>query len=163
MSQEPKRHEGSPLKNPKGGGQSTPFEGIRRTNPAGIEFWSSRDFAKVLGYADYRNFQSVIKSARTACFNSGLRVADHFVEVTDMIAVGKGAKRPAKTVMMSRYACYLAIQNADPAKGSKQPDHPRACKRAQDQLSAGRMMDSERLLFPKSPPPRRRKGIGTPY
>jgi DNA-damage-inducible protein D len=94
----------------------TPFESIRRTNPAGNEFWSSRDFAKVLGYADYRNFQSVIESARTACFNSGQRVEDHFVEVTDMIEVGKGAKRPAKSVMMSRYACYLVIQNADPSK-----------------------------------------------
>lgn len=67
----------------------TPFEAIRRTNPAGNEFWSSRDFAKVLGYADYRNFQSVIESARTACFNSGQRVEDHFVEVTDMIEIGK--------------------------------------------------------------------------
>ena len=97
-------------------GQITPFESIRRTNPAGNEFRSSRDFAKVLGYADYRNFQSVIESARTACFNSGQRVEDHFVEVTDMIEVGKGAKRPAKSVMMSRYACYLVIQNADPSK-----------------------------------------------
>jgi DNA-damage-inducible protein D len=94
----------------------TPFESIRRTNPAGNEYWSSRDFARVLGYADYRNFQSVIESARTACFNSGQRVDYHFVEVTDMIKVGKGAMRPAKTVMMSRYACYLVIQNADPSK-----------------------------------------------
>ena len=89
--------------------QITPFESIRRTNPTGNEFWSSRDFAKVLDYADYRNFQSVIESARTACFNSGQRVEDHFVDVTDMIEVGKGARRPAKTVMMSRYACYLVI------------------------------------------------------
>lgn len=95
---------------------TTPFEAIRRTNPAGNEFWSSRDFAKVLGYADYRNFQSVIESARTACFNSGQRVEDHFVEVTDMIEIGKGGQRPVQTVMMSRYACYLVIQNADPAK-----------------------------------------------
>ena len=94
----------------------TPFEAIRRTNPAGNEYWSSRDFAKVLGYADYRNFQSVIESARTACFNSGQRVDDHFVEVTDMIEVGKGAQRRVQTVMMSRYACYLVIQNADPSK-----------------------------------------------
>ena len=81
----------------------TPFESIRRTNPAGNEFWSSRDFAKVLGYADYRNFQSVIESARTACFNSGQRVEDHFVEVTEMVEIGSGAHRPLKTVMMSRY------------------------------------------------------------
>ena len=94
----------------------TPFEVIRRTNPAGNEFWSSRDFAKVLGYADYRNFQSVIESARTACFNSGQRMEDHFGDVTDMIEIGKGGQRAVATVMMSRYACYLVIQNADPAK-----------------------------------------------
>jgi DNA-damage-inducible protein D len=94
----------------------TPFEAIRRTNPAGNEFWSSRDFAKLLGYADYRNFQSVIESARTACFNSGQRMEDHFGEVTEMVEIGSGAQRKLKTVMMSRYACYLVIQNADPAK-----------------------------------------------
>ena len=75
---------------------------IRRTNPAGNEFWSSRDFTRVLAYVNYRHFQAVIEKARTAGFNRGQRVEDHFVEVTDMIEVGKGAKRPAKTVMMSR-------------------------------------------------------------
>ena len=94
----------------------TPFEQIRRTNPAGHEFWSSRDFARVLGYADYRNFEAVIERARTACFNSGQRLEDHFVGITDMIGIGKGGQRPVPTVMMSRYACYLVIQNADPAK-----------------------------------------------
>lgn len=96
--------------------QITAFESIRRTNSAGNEFWSSRDFSKVLGYADYRNFQSVIESARTACFNSGQRVEDHFVEVTEMVEIGSGTQRRLKTVMMSRYACYLVIQNADPSK-----------------------------------------------
>ena len=85
-------------------------------SPAGNEFWSSRDFAKVLGYADFRNVQSVIESARTACFNNGHRVEDHIGDVTDMVEIGSGAQRPLKTVMMSRYACYLVIQNADPAK-----------------------------------------------
>jgi len=66
--------------------------------------------------ADYRNFEAVVERARTACFNSGVPVADHFGEVTDMILIGKGGQRPVKTVMMSRYACYLVIQNADPAK-----------------------------------------------
>ena len=40
---------------------SSPFEQIKRTNDAGIEFWSSRDFADVLGYGDYRNFEGVIE------------------------------------------------------------------------------------------------------
>ncbi len=95
---------------------TSPFEQIRRVNPAGNEFWSSRDFARVLAYTDYRNFEAVIEKARTACFNSGQRVEDHFVEITEMIEIGKGGQRPIKTVMLSRYACYLAIQNADPAK-----------------------------------------------
>lgn len=94
----------------------TPFEQIRRTNAAGNEFWSSRDFARVLGYTDYRNFEAVIIKARTACFNSGQRLEDHFVDITEMVGIGSGAQRPLKTVMMSRYACYLVIQNADPAK-----------------------------------------------
>ncbi len=85
----------------------TSFETIRRTNPAGIEFWSSLDFAKVLGYNDYRNFQSVIESARTACFNSGQQVEDHFVEVNEMVEIGSGAMRPLKTVLLSRYARSL--------------------------------------------------------
>jgi len=94
----------------------TPFEAIRRTNPAGNEFWSSRDFAKVLGYVNYRHFVAVIAKAKTACINSGQRLADHFVGSDQMVEIGSGAQRPLKTVMMSRYACYLVIQNADPAK-----------------------------------------------
>ena len=79
-----------------------------------MEYWSSRDFAEVLGYGDYRNFEGVIEKAKLSCFNSGHRIEDHFVDVTEMIEIGKGGQRPVKSVLMSRYACYLAIQNADP-------------------------------------------------
>lgn len=98
------------------GGHVSPFERIKRTNDAGMEFWSSRDFAEVLGYGDYRNFEAVIEKAKLACFNSGHRLEDHFVDVTEMVAIGSGAERSVKTVLLSRYACYLAIQNADPKK-----------------------------------------------
>jgi len=98
------------------GGHVSPFERIKRVNEVGGEFWSSRDFAAVLNYGDYRNFDAVIEKAKLACFNSGQRVEDHFVDVTEMIEIGKGGLRPVKTVFMSRYACYLAIQNADPKK-----------------------------------------------
>jgi DNA-damage-inducible protein D len=94
----------------------TPFERIRRTNDSGVEFWSSRDFAEVLGYGDYRNFEQVVAKARMACFNSGQRVEDHFGDITEMIVIGKGGQRPVKTTMLSRYACYLIVQNADPSK-----------------------------------------------
>lgn len=95
---------------------NSPFERARRVNGAGNEFWSSRDFARILGYTDYRNFEAVVEKARTSCFNSGQRVEDHFVEITEMVTIGSGAQRALNTVLMSRYACYLVIQNADPAK-----------------------------------------------
>jgi DNA-damage-inducible protein D len=98
------------------GTHASPFELIKRTNNAGGEFWSSRDFAEVLGYGDYRNFEGVIEKAKLACFNSGYRIEDHFVDLTEMVSIGSGAERPIKTVLLSRYACYLIIQNADPKK-----------------------------------------------
>jgi DNA-damage-inducible protein D len=94
----------------------SPFEKIRRVNSAGNEFWSSRDFAQLLSYTNYRNFEAVVDKARTACFNSGQRLEDHFVDINEMVEIGSGAQRSIKTVMMSRYACYLVIQNADPGK-----------------------------------------------
>ena len=97
-------------------GHQSPFELIRRTNEAGREFWSSRDFARILDYGDYRNFEQVIQKAKTACFTSAQRIEDHFVDITEMVEIGSGAKRPIKTVYLSRYACYLIVQNADPSK-----------------------------------------------
>jgi len=97
-------------------GHQSPFELIRRTNEAGREFWSSRDFAQILDYGDYRNFEQVIQKAKTACFTSAQRIENHFVDITEMVEIGSGAKRPIKTVYLSRYACYLVVQNADPSK-----------------------------------------------
>ena len=99
-----------------GRGHVSPFERIKRTNAAGGEFWSSRDFAGVLEYTDYRNFEGVLEKAKLACFHSGHRVEDHFVDVTEMVRIGSGADRPVRTAYLSRYACYLAVQNADPKK-----------------------------------------------
>jgi DNA-damage-inducible protein D len=97
-------------------GHVSPFEQIKRMGDEGVECWSSRDFAEVLGYGDYRNFEGVIEKAKLSCFKSGYRVDDHFGDVTEMVDIGSGAVRPIKTILMSRYACYLAIQNADPRK-----------------------------------------------
>ena len=97
-------------------GNDSPFERIKRSNAAGNEYWSSRDLAQILGYSDYRNFEQVIKKATAACFNSGHRIEDHFVDITEMIEIGKGGQRPVHSVYLSRYACYLIVQNADPSK-----------------------------------------------
>jgi hypothetical protein len=92
------------------------FAQIRHETDDGFEYWSARDLAKALGYEDYRNFVNVIQKARIACENSGQAVEDHFVDVTDMIPIGKGGKRKVANVHLSRYACYLIVQNADPEK-----------------------------------------------
>jgi DNA-damage-inducible protein D len=97
-------------------GNDSPFERIKKTNKAGNEYWSSRDFSQILGYSDYRNFEQVIKKAKASCFNSGHRIEDHFVDITEMVDIGSGARRPVSSVYMSRYACYLIVQNADPLK-----------------------------------------------
>jgi len=98
------------------GDHLSPFEKIKRTSDAGMEYWSSRVFADILGYGDYRNFEGVVEKAKMACFNSGHHLEDHFVDITEMVTIGSGAERAVKTILLSRYACYLAIQNADPNK-----------------------------------------------
>jgi len=59
---------------------------------------------------------SVIEKAKEACENSKQAVPLHFVEFTDMVAIGLGVSREVKSFRLSRYACYLIVQNADPAK-----------------------------------------------
>lgn len=92
------------------------FESIKKIDENGVEYWSSRDLAKILEYADYRNFITVINKAKEACLNSGNEVLDHFGDITEMVIIGSGAQRPIDTIKLTRYACYLTVQNADPNK-----------------------------------------------
>jgi DNA-damage-inducible protein D len=126
----------------------SPFERIKRTSEAGVEFWSSREIAGVLGYSDYRNFEGVIEKSKLSCFNSGHRIEDHFVDVTEMVAIGSGAERPIKTVLLSRYACYLAIQNADPKKDIvAQGQSYFAIQTRRQELADEQIEDERRLLL----------------
>jgi len=98
-------------------GHISPFEEIKQTGPDGsAEFWSAHDFAQVLGYSKYQSFENVIQKAKLACFNSGHEVTDHFADTGKVINIGKTATRVIPDVLLSRYACYLCIQNADPNK-----------------------------------------------
>lgn len=94
----------------------TIFEQIKRLDQTKNEYWTARDLAKVLEYSEYRHFKPVIDRAKEACKNSGYKVLDHFEDILDMIELGKGAKREIDDVKLSRYACYLIVQNADPGK-----------------------------------------------
>jgi DNA-damage-inducible protein D len=95
---------------------SNTFERIKRVNSQGHESWSARDLARVLEYLNFRNFQPVIEKAKEACAKSGHAVSDHFAEMRNMVGIGSGAQRTIEDWALSRYACYLVIQNADPSK-----------------------------------------------
>ena len=92
------------------------FEEIKQIDQDGNEFWYARELAKLLGYSDFRNFQNVIAKAKEACINSGFNPDDHLVEITEVVKVGSGAGAPYPSFALSRYACYLVVQNADPSK-----------------------------------------------
>lgn len=92
------------------------FEEIKQIDKNGNEFWYARALAKLLDYTDFRNFTKVIDKAKEACTNSGFDVNDHIVEVNEEITHGKGAKNSYPSFALSRYACYLVVQNADPSK-----------------------------------------------
>ncbi len=94
------------------------FENIRRIDDKKAEFWSARDLYPILEYSSWDKFKAVIRKAIKACENSKINVSDHFSQVGKLVTIGSKAKRNIEDYdyHLSRYACYLIIQNADPSK-----------------------------------------------
>lgn len=91
------------------------FEDIKHIDEDGNEFWYARELQKVLEYKEWRNFSKVIEKAKEACKKAGNVEISHFVDVNKMVRGGV-ADIPVKDIMLSRYACYLIVQNGDPSK-----------------------------------------------
>ncbi|MDR0952789.1 MAG: DNA damage-inducible protein D [Elusimicrobiota bacterium] len=93
-----------------------PFENIKFIDNDGNERWAARDLAVLLGYEKWDNFENTIEKAKISAKNSNIEEEYHFPEISKMVSLGSGSQRKIKDYALSRYACYLVIQNADPSK-----------------------------------------------
>ena len=93
----------------------SPFEAIKHDED-GVEYWSARELMVVLDYQTWYKFKPVLERAREACENSGYAASDHMLQTEHMVTIGSGATRKVQDYQLSRYACYLIVQNADPDK-----------------------------------------------
>lgn len=92
------------------------FDDIAHETDDGVEFWYARELQAILGYTEWRNFNSVIEKAKLSCINAGNIVSDWFVDVNKPITSGKGRTELIQDYLLTRYACYLIAQNGDPRK-----------------------------------------------
>ena len=92
------------------------FENIKHIDEHGNEYWYAREFSKVLEYRDWRNFLKVLNKAKEACKNSGFNIDEQLVEVNKLSKRNNNAVANIQDYKLSRYMCYLIVQNADPSK-----------------------------------------------
>ena len=92
------------------------FENIKHVDEYGNEYWYARELQKVLEYKDWRNFLKVLNKVKEACENSGFKVNEQLVELNKLSKRNNNAFINIKDYRLSRYACYLIVQNADPSK-----------------------------------------------
>ena len=101
-------------------GPNKDFEGIKKINKQGVEYWEARELMSLFGYKNWRDFENSIKKAKVACESSEQEIADHFVYALKMIKIAKNTLKEAirriEDYHLSRYACYLIAQNSDPRK-----------------------------------------------
>ncbi|MCM1053632.1 MAG: DNA damage-inducible protein D [Ruminococcus sp.] len=92
------------------------FEDIKHIDEFGVEYWEARELMKVLKYTKWENFNKVIEKAKEACKKSNNVLEYHFPEVRKMVQIGSNTKRLLEDYKLSRYACYLIVQNGDARK-----------------------------------------------
>lgn len=92
------------------------FEALRHTTAEGGEYWSARELFPALEYSSWQKFKQVIEKAIVACETAGATASDHFNPMVKLITAAKGAQRKIEDYHLSRYACYLIVQNGDPSK-----------------------------------------------
>ena len=90
------------------------FEDIKHIDENGKEYWLDRELIEVLEYKEWRKFNKVIQKAMEACKGSNYHSLDHFVLKDKMVNIGSNTTRKLQDYKLSRYACYLIVQNCNP-------------------------------------------------
>ena len=89
------------------------FEDIKHIDDNGNEYWEARELQQILGYKEWRYFSAVIEKAQVSCSQSNNNINSNFGVNTKIVKTGVSTK----TIIdykLSRYACYLIVQNANP-------------------------------------------------
>ena len=94
----------------------TTFESIKHVDEYGNEYWLARELMPLLEYSKWERFSNAIENAKLACEKSGYDINDHFPEVGKLSKRNNGAVVKIKDYKLSRYACYLIVQNGDSRK-----------------------------------------------
>ena len=92
------------------------FESIKHLDDDGAEYWLAREIYPILGYTTWQRFAAVIERAKQACDSLNIKEEDHFSNTVKMVTLGSGSERQIEDIALSRYACYLIVQNGDPSK-----------------------------------------------
>lgn len=110
----------------------------------GVECWSARELAQVLGYSKWERFEGVIERAKDACINAGEMVEYHFPALGNDTSC-KGAQREVKDYMLTRYACYLIAQMAIHASHKSLCPNYFAVQTRRAELVQKRLLEYERV------------------
>ena len=89
------------------------FEDIKHIDESGNEYWEARELQTILGYKEWRYFLGVIEKAQISCSQSNNSINSHFGVNTKIVKAGS-TNKPIIDYKLSRYACYLIVQNANP-------------------------------------------------
>ena len=92
------------------------FEEIKHIDENNNEYWLARELQNVLGYYQWRSINELTERAKVACKESEFNIEDHFALHSKMIKLAKEATRNVVDYKLSRYACYLIVQNASPVR-----------------------------------------------
>ena len=92
------------------------FEDIKHIDENGNEYWYARELMPLLEYSKWERFSNAINNAKTSCIKSGYDINDHFPGVGKLSKRNNGAVVKIKDYKLSRYACYLIVQNGDSRK-----------------------------------------------